>query len=72
MPRWSWAGVIVLVMSIAISVAWAVSVTVLVVKGQPISDQVGSALNGIGGALVAMVAGYLGWHRRERHDDEGA
>jgi hypothetical protein len=70
MRKWSWPGAIVLVMALAISIGWAAAVVVLLAQGEPISPQVGSALSGLGGAMVAIVAGYLGRHYRDRKDDE--
>lgn len=71
-PRWSWSGAIVLVMAMALSIAWAVAVVVVLTKGDPISGPAASALSGIGGALVAMVSGYLGrrWRMGRGGEDE--
>ena len=71
---WSWSGAIVMVMALALSLGWVVAVVVVMIRGEPVSGPVGSALSGIGGALVAMVSGYLGrrWRVRQGGDDEGA
>jgi hypothetical protein len=58
---WTWQGMVALVVAVNVSLAWAVVLVIGMVSDQPVSDAGRNMIETIGGGLITIVAGYMGY-----------